>query len=97
MELQSYTSRPLRGFIGAQATLEVIKTIKLSYFIDNKNIDLYLYNTLYILKGGVNLISISKLWVKGVKMGFDDNNITITIKETKFKASLLYSLYTFDI
>ena len=59
--------------------------------------DLYLYNTLYILKGGVNLISILKLQVKGAKMGFNNNDITITIKEIKFKVSLLYSLYAFDI
>ena len=59
--------------------------------------DLYLYNTLYILKGGVNLIFILKLQAKGAKMGFNNNNITITIKGIKFKASLLYSLYTFNI
>ena len=59
--------------------------------------DLYLYNTLYILKGGINLIFILKLRAKGVKMGFNNNNITITIKGIKFKISLLYSLYTFNI
>ena len=60
--------------------------------------DLYLYNTLYVLNRGVNLISILKLWAKGAKIGFnDDNNITVTIKETKFKASLLYGLYAFNI
>ena len=77
--------------------LKIIKTIKLSCFINNKNIDLYLYNALYVLKGGVNLIFILKLWVKGVKMGFNNNNITIIIKEIKFKVSLLHSLYTFNI
>ena len=77
--------------------LEVIKTIKLSCLINNKNIDLYLYNTLYILKGGINLIFILKLWVKEVKIGFNNNNITITIKGIKFKVFLLYSLYTFNI
>ena len=77
--------------------LEVIGTIKLSCLVNNKNIDLYLYNTLYILKGGVNLISILKLQAKGAKMGFNNDDITITIKRTKFKASLLYSLYTFNI
>ena len=76
---------------------KIIKIIKLSYLINNKNIDLYLYNTLYILKGGINLIFILKLQAKGVKMGFNSNNITITIKKTKFKASLLHGLYTFDI
>jgi hypothetical protein len=69
----------------------------LSYVVNNKNVDLYLYNTLYVLNRGVNLIFILKLWAKGVKIGFNDNNITITIKGTKFKASLLYSLYTFNI
>ena len=59
--------------------------------------DLYLYNTLYILKGGINLIFILKLWAKGVKMGFNNNNITITIKGIKFKVFLLSSLYTFNI
>ena len=59
--------------------------------------DLYLYNTLYILKGGVNLIFILKLQAKGAKMGFNNDNITIIIKGTKFKASLLYSLYAFNI
>ena len=96
-ELQSYTGRPLRGFIGAWATLEAIRTIKLSCLVNNKNIDLYLYNTLYILEGGVNLIFILKLRTKEVKMGFNNNDITITIKEIKFKASLLYSLYAFNI
>ena len=76
---------------------EIIKTIKLSCFINNKNIDLYLYNTLYILEGGVNLIFILKLQAKGAKMGFNNNNITITIKGIKFKASLLYGLYAFNI
>ena len=71
--------------------------MKLSCLINNKNIDLYLYNTLYILKGGVNLIFILKLQAKGVKMGFNSDNITITIKGTKFKVSLLYSLYAFNI
>ena len=42
-ELQSYTGRPLKGFIGARAILEAIGTIKLSCLINNKNIDLYLY------------------------------------------------------
>ena len=59
--------------------------------------NLYLYNTLYILKRGINLIFILKLWVKGVKMGFNNNNITITIKEIKFKVFLFYCLYTFNI
>ena len=60
--------------------------------------DLYLYNTLYILKGGVNLISMSKLRAKGAKIGFnDDDDITVTIKGTKFKVFLLYGLYAFDI
>ena len=59
--------------------------------------DLYLYNTLYVLKGGVNLIFISKLQAKGVKIGFNNNDITITIKEIKFKVSLFYGLYAFDI
>ena len=80
-----------------RAILEAIRTIKLSCLINNKNIDLYLYNTLYVLKGGVNLISILKLWAKGAKMGFNNDNITITIKGTKFKAFLLYSLYAFNI
>jgi len=97
IELQSYTGRPLRGFIGARAILEAIGTIKLSYLINNKNVDLYLYNTLYVLEGGINLISILKLRAKGVKLGFDNNNITITIKGIKFKASLFYSLYAFNI
>ena len=96
-ELWSYTNRLLRGFIGARAILKAIKTIKRSCLINNKNIDLYLYDILYILKGGVNLISISKLQVKEAKMGFNSNDITIIIKGIKFKASLLYSLYTFDI
>ena len=30
-------------------------------------------------------------------MGFNNDNITITIKEIKFKAFLFYSLYTFNI
>ena len=99
IELRSYTSRPLRGFIGARAIPEVIGTIKLSYLINNKNVDLYLYNTLYIPNRGVNLIFMLKLWAKGAKIGFDDDddNITVTIKGTKFKASLLYGLYAFDI
>ena len=59
--------------------------------------DLYLYNTLYVLKKGVNLIFILKLQVKGAKMGFNNDDITITIKKTKFKVSLLYSLYAFNI
>ena len=79
------------------AILKVIRTIKLSYLINNKNINLYLYNTLYVLKGGVNLIFILKLQAKGAKIGFNGNNITITMKEIKFKASLLYSLYAFNI
>jgi hypothetical protein len=83
--------------MGAQTILEVIRTIKLTCLINNKNIDLYLYDTLYILKGGVNLIFILKLQVKGAKMGFNNNNITITIKGMKFKASFLYSLYAFNI
>jgi hypothetical protein len=97
MELQSYTSRLFRGFTRAQTTPEVIRTIKLSCLINNKNIDLYLYNTLYIPKGGVNLISISKLRAKGAKMGFNSDNIIITIKGTKFKVSLLHGLYAFNI
>ena len=71
--------------------------MKLSYLINNKNIDLYLYDTLYVLKGGVNLISMLKLQAKEAKMGFNSDDITITIKETKFKASLLYGLYAFNI
>ena len=59
--------------------------------------DLYLYNTLYILKGGINLIFILKLWAKKRKIGFNNNNITITIKGIKFKVFLLYGLYTFNI
>ena len=59
--------------------------------------DLYLYNTLYILKKSVNLIFILKLQVKGAKMGFNDDDITITIKGIKFKAFLFYGLYAFDI
>ena len=59
--------------------------------------DLYLYNTLYVLKENINLISILKLQVKRAKMGFNNNNITITIKGIKFKVSLLYSLYAFNI
>ena len=55
--------------------------------------DLYLYNTLYILKGGINLIFISKLRAKEVKIRFDNNNITITIKGIKIKIFLLYGLY----
>ena len=39
----------------------------------------------------------SKLQAKEVKMGFNNNDITITIKEIKFKVSLFYSLYTFNI
>ena len=77
--------------------LKVIRIIKLSYLINNKNIDLYLYNTLYILKGGINLIFISKLQAKGVKMGFNNNDITIIIKGIKFKVFLFYGLYAFDI
>jgi hypothetical protein len=80
-----------------RVTLKAIRTIKLSCLINNKNVDLYLHNTLYVLKGGVNLISILKLRVKGVKIGFNDNDITITIKGIKFKASLLYGLYAFNI
>jgi hypothetical protein len=82
-----------------QAILKAIKTIKLSCIINDKNIDLYLYNTFYVLNRGVNLISILKLWVKRAKIGFndDDNDITVTIKGIKFKASLLYRLYTFNI
>ena len=79
------------------AILEAIKTIKLSCLVNNKNMDLYLYNTLYVLKGGINLIFILKLRVKGAKMGFDDDDITITIKRTKFKAFLLHGLYAFNI
>jgi len=97
MELRSYTGRLLRGFAGAQVILEAIRTIKLSCLINNKNVDLYLYNTLYVLEGGVNLISILKLRAKGVKIGFNDDDITITIKGTKFKVSLLYGLYAFNI
>ena len=76
---------------------EAIGTMKLSCLVDNKNVDLYLHNTLYVPEGGVNLISMSKLRAKGAKMGFDDDDITITIKGTKFKASLLHGLYAFDI
>jgi hypothetical protein len=85
--------------MGAQAILEVIRTIKLSCIVNDKNIDLYLYNTLYVLNRGVNLIFISKLRAKGVKIGFnnDDNNITVTIKGIKFKAFLLHGLYAFNI
>jgi len=98
MELRSYASRLLRGFIEAQAILEVIGTIKLSYIVNNKNVDLYLYNTLYVPNGGINLIFILKLRAKGAKIGFNnDDDITITIKGTKFKASLLYRLYAFNI
>ena len=96
-ELRSYTGRPLRGFAGARAIPEAIGTMKLSCLVDNKNVDLYLHNTLYVPEGGVNLISMSKLRAKGAKMGFDDDDITITIKGTKFKASLLHGLYAFDI
>ena len=91
-ELRSYAGRLLRGFIGVWAIPEAIGTIKLSCLVNNKNIDLYLYDTLYILEGGVNLISILKLRAKGVKIGFNNNNITITIKGIKFKASLFYGL-----
>ena len=80
-----------------QAILKVIKIMKLSCLVNNKNIDLYLYDTLYILKGGINLIFILKLQAKGAKMGFNGDDITITIKGTKFKASLLHSLYAFNI
>ena len=59
--------------------------------------DLYLYNTLYILKGVSNLIFMLKLWAKGIKIGLDNDNITITIKGTKFEVFLLYSLYVFNI
>ena len=59
--------------------------------------DLYLYNTLYILKENINLIFILKLRAKGVKMGFNNNNITITIKKIKFKVFLFYGLYAFNI
>ena len=51
--------------------------------------DLYLYNTLYIPKEGVNLILILKLRAKKAKKGFNNNNITITIKGIKFKVFLL--------
>ena len=61
IELRSYTGRPLRGFTGARAILEAIGTIKLSYIVNDKNVDLYLYNTLYILNRGINLISMLKL------------------------------------
>jgi hypothetical protein len=61
IELRSYAGRPLRGFIGARAILEVIRTMKLSCIINNENVNLYLYDTLYILNRGVNLISILKL------------------------------------
>ena len=77
--------------------LEVIRIIKLSYLVDNKNIDLYLYDTLYVLKGDINLIFMLKLRAKGAKMGFNSDDITIIIKGTKFKASLLHGLYAFDI
>jgi hypothetical protein len=97
MELQSHTNRLFRGFIGVQAILKAIRTIKLSCFINNKNIDLYLYNTLYILNRSINLIYTLKLWAKEVKIGFNNDDITITIKGMKFKAFLLYSLYTFNI
>ena len=30
-------------------------------------------------------------------MGFNNNNITITVKEIKFKVFLLHSLYAFNI
>jgi hypothetical protein len=61
--------------------------------------DLYLHNTLYVLNRGVNLIFILKLRAKGAKIGFNNNDddITVTIKGTKFKAFLLHGLYTFDI
>jgi hypothetical protein len=61
--------------------------------------DLYLYNTLYVLNRGINLIFILKLRAKGAKIGFNNNNnnITVTIKGIKFKVSLLYGLYTFNI
>ena len=59
--------------------------------------DLYLYNTLYMLKGGINLIFISKLRAKEVKIGFNNNSITITIKGIKIKIFLFYGLYIFDI
>ena len=55
--------------------------------------DLYLYNTLYILKKGVNLIFILKLQVKGVKMGFNNDDITITIKKQNLKY-LYFMAYT---
>ena len=70
------------------AILKVIRIIKLSYLVNNKNMDLYLYNTLYVLKGGVNLISISKLRAKGVKMGFNNDDITITIKFISISAAI---------
>ena len=60
-ELRSYAGRLLRGFVGARAIPEAIGTIKLSCLVNNKNVDLYLYDTLYVLKGGVNLISMLKL------------------------------------
>ena len=74
--------------------LKVIRTIKLSCFINNKNVDPYLYNTLCILKGGIDLISILKLWAKGTEMGFNNNNITITIKGINLKHpySIAYTL-----
>ena len=96
-ELQSYTGRPLRGFAEVWVTSEAIGTMKLSCLINNKNVDLFLHDTFYVSEGGVNLIFMLKLWAKGVKMGFDDNNITITVKGTKFKAFLFHGLYAFDI
>jgi hypothetical protein len=71
--------------------------MKLSCVVNNRNVDLYLHDTLYVLNGGVNLISMLKLRAKGAKMGFNNDDITVTIKGTKFKASLLYGLYAFDI
>ena len=83
--------------MGVQAILKVIKTIKLSYLVNNKNIDLYLYNTLYILKGGINLIFILKLWAKRVKIDFNNNNITITIKKfLKYLYFMAYMLLIFN-
>jgi hypothetical protein len=77
--------------------LEVIRTIKLSYSVNSKNINLYLSNTLYILTGGVNLIPISKLWAKGIELQFVKDNIAITINGTTFKALLYYGLYALNI
>ena len=69
MELQSYTGRPLKGFAEAWVTPGAIGTIKLSCFVNNKNVNLYLHDTLYVSEKDVNLIFMSKLGQKEQKWG----------------------------